>query len=518
MHIEADGTVRIGAEGGGDGSGGGGGTQRNRSVFAQASPLMLGRALSMVATVLIPLTLARYLAPDSFGTYKQAFLLANTFHYLLQMGMAQSLFYFMPSNSEKRGAFVVQSFIFLSVAGLIGAGICWAGAPIFAVLLNNESIASLGLWIALYILFQTATTPLEPALTASGRLKEAAFSYMATDWLRAILLIVPVVLGGGIVSLMACMAIFAFIRAIVTGILLVTGSIPAARPEKKLLSAHLAYALPFAGAVVMSVLHVDFHSFFVSYMTAPAIFAIYSVGCFQLPVVNLLYTPVSEVMMVRIAELSPSRIQAEVPGLFKQASGRLAMAFFPLAGLMLVSGFMLIPFLFTEQYMASVAVFMVAVFEIPLAALPVDGLVRSLGETRFLVKSNIVRLVAAIALVPAGYFLFGLPGAAGGHVMSGLINRVMVFMRGRSMLGKPAEGLLPGTAWAKSLVVTLFTSVAALVVLLIMAKLGQGRFISLALAAVVAGIVYVVMLGGLWVRKMRGLAAVGAMVVSKPEE
>src|SRR5207302_4594466 len=64
----------------------------------------------------------------------------------------------------------------------------------------------------------------------------------------------------------------------------------------------LAYALPFGAAFALIIPQQQFHSYLVSASVTAAAFAVYAVGCFQLPIVDMLYTPVSEILQLGIAE------------------------------------------------------------------------------------------------------------------------------------------------------------------------------------------------------------------------
>ena len=102
----------------------------------------------------------------------------------------------------------------------------------------------------------------------------------------------------------------------------------------------VAYALPFGGAALFIVLQQNWHQYAVALSVPAAHFAVYAVGCFNLPVVDLLYTPITEVMMVRMGELG-GRAEAsreacrESARLFREGATRLALAFFPLAAVLL---------------------------------------------------------------------------------------------------------------------------------------------------------------------------------------
>ncbi|MGV3592757.1 MAG: hypothetical protein ACO1PZ_13805, partial [Gammaproteobacteria bacterium] len=78
------------------------------AIFGPALVLMSGRALGFVAGFVVPLVLARAFGQAEFGTYKQLFLLYGTLFAVAQVGMAESLYYFLPSETERKGNYVVN--------------------------------------------------------------------------------------------------------------------------------------------------------------------------------------------------------------------------------------------------------------------------------------------------------------------------------------------------------------------------------------------------------------------------
>src|SRR5690606_16911082 len=76
----------------------------------------------------------------------------------------------------------------------------------------------------------------------------------------------------------------------------------ALRPNRELLRKQLGYALPFGLAGLIEVVQLNLHMYVVSWYFDAATFAIYAVGCLQLPVMDFLMTSTSNVMMVQMRE------------------------------------------------------------------------------------------------------------------------------------------------------------------------------------------------------------------------
>jgi O-antigen/teichoic acid export membrane protein len=181
------------------------------------------------------------------------------------------------------------------------------------------------------------------------------------------------------------------------------------RPDPALWRTQLAYSLPFALAVGIEVILVRYHEYVVAGSFDTATYAIYAMGCMTIPLVDLIMTSTTSVMMVKMAEHSTDRHEAL--GLFHDTVSRLAFLIAPLAMALVVLAQPFIISLYTDVYAASVPIFMVWALTIVPAIFAVDAVLRVYAQTRFLLVMNLVRLGFVAGLI--GWFLgvFGLQGA-----------------------------------------------------------------------------------------------------------
>ena len=156
------------------------------------------------------------------------------------------------------------------------------------------------------------------------------------------------------------------------------------------------YALPFGAAVLLEIVYGSLPQYVVSFFANPATFAIFAVGCLQIPLVDFAASPTSDVMMVRMQENLAGGRRAAVVEIWHDTFWKLALLFFPLVALVVVEARDIILTLFTAKYAASVPIFLV-VGLILLATLQVDGVLRVFAETRFLFLLNLIRPVLPAA-------------------------------------------------------------------------------------------------------------------------
>src|SRR5712691_11903036 len=93
-------------------------TSRARAVSGPALRLVGGRIVGFVASFAIPVVLARIFNRAEFGTYKQLFLIYATLYGLAQLGMAESLYYFVPRQPAEAGRRVCNALVTLALAGM----------------------------------------------------------------------------------------------------------------------------------------------------------------------------------------------------------------------------------------------------------------------------------------------------------------------------------------------------------------------------------------------------------------
>src|SRR6266581_4782574 len=398
------------------------GTESMDSTLKPTAVLLTGRLAGIVVAFSIPIVLARALDQSAFGTYKQLFLIYATLYGIAQLGMAESLFYFLPADPAR-----------------------------------------------------------------------AAWTYAASDLARTALCLLPVLVSRSLQGVLLGGAAFALLRFGAVIRILGTEFGHELRPDRSLLRTQLAYAMPFELAVLMEILQANLHQYAVSLHFDPATFAIYSVGCLQVPLVDLLAGTSCNVMMVKMGEdLRTGRGEAAVAA-WHATVRKLALAFFPLVAILLVNARDLIVFLFTARYLGSVPIFMVWTASFLLMTLPVDGVLRVHADTRFLFLLGAVKLLIIGATV--GWFLgrFQLLGGVFVSLLAVLVGKSLALFRVKRHLKVTWSGLMPWSSLAATLLSAL---AAALPALLVKDTLALPPVASMLVSGVVYLLAYAALAGG----------------------
>src|SRR5437870_2610591 len=177
--------------------------------------------------------------------------------------------------------------------------------------------------------------------------------------------------------------------------------------------AQLGYALPLGAAAILSMAQLDLHNYFVARSFDAATFAIYAVGCFQLPCLQIVAASVGGGMIPAVGRLQLEGERREIVELLARMVRMLAALYFPLYACLLVVGREFVTVLFTESYRGSWPIFAVNLTLIPLGILTsaCDPVLRAYpAYTSILVRIR-VALVAVLVLglwsVTARHWLLG---------------------------------------------------------------------------------------------------------------
>ena len=417
--------------------------------------LVVGRSVGLAASFAIGIVLARLFDPAVFGTYKQFFLVYATLYGVLQLGMAESLYYFVPRQSNHTGRYVANAMAMLTGAGLLCTAALYAGREAIGGWLTaalSDYVVPLGLFLT----FALASTVLEIVMVSRRKHVTAAVTYAVSDIVRTILFVIPALAFSTLRAVFIGATVFAGLRLLATAITLWREFGRDFRVDLSLWRQQLGYALPFALAVGIEVVLINYHQYVVASRFEAATFAMYAVGCLQIPLFDLIVTSTVNVLMVRMAntERGPAAL-----ALWHDTVSRLALLLFPLAVLLVVAAQPLIVGLFTETYSGSVPIFRIWVLTMLPAVLAVDAVLRVYAQTRFLLVMNIVRFAFVAALIGSFLNAFGLVGAVGVTMLAMTVVKILGVVQIAKLMHVGPREALP---WARLARIAAFAGLSAL--------------------------------------------------------
>lgn len=413
-------------------------------ITGPAFLLVAGRTVGMIATFAIAPIFARHFSLEDNGTYKTFFLIYLTVYGLAQLGMAESLYYFVPRAAGHIGRYVCNAALTLLAAGLVSLALLWGFSEPIAAYFKNPALVDLMVLLGLFLTLTLVGTVLEITMISRKQHLSAAITYALSDFGRTALFIAPALVFGSIRAVFIGAVVFAAVRLAMMLWVVWRQYGREFRPDLALWRTQLAYALPFAMAVGVEVVLISYHQYVVGGRFDTGTFAIYAFGCTAIPLVDLIMTSTTSVMMVKMAEDSGDRHAAL--GLFHDTVSRLTFLMMPLSLALVALASPFIITLYTTKFAASVPIFMIWALTIIPAVFAVDAMLRVYAQTRFLLVTNLVRLACVAALI--GWFIggFGPAGAVLVTLVAAFAGKGLGVIRIARLLQVPVRDVLPWEA------------------------------------------------------------------------
>jgi len=199
--------------------------------------------------------------------------------------------------------------------------------------------------------------------------------------------------------------------------------------------------------------------YYLSYFLTPSSFAIYSVGHFRIPFLNLIFTSIGNLILPKIVNYQKSGQIQKVVILWHKAIKNLALIGFPCMIFSMIMSREIITVLYTESYLESVPVFIIFLFLIPAQITSWGTILRAFGETRFIFKANFIAFLTSIV---SGYFLIKLYGVIGGAISAVLVFHIIVWLqvkKGLELLGVSFSKYYPWKDIGKIVVLSIISGI-----------------------------------------------------------
>jgi O-antigen/teichoic acid export membrane protein len=386
---------------------------------------------AFAVNVALPLVLVRRLNQHDFGLYKQVFLIVGTIITTLPLNFAMSALYFLGHEPEKGREFVFNIAAFYALVAGGAALAVYTFPSLVAWMSGSDALRPLVPELSLVVLFWVFSAFLEVLMIANRDFRAAGTFLFVAPIARSLLLIAAVVAFGTLDALL--------LAAICYGVVQTAWALVYLRrrfPSFWLsfrwptLRAQASYILPLSAVGLLWTVMTDLHSYWVSIQFGPAAFAVYSIGCFQLPLVAILSESVAGVVIPQLSALQRRGDHREVVRATIEILRSLAFIHFALYAFLMVCGRVFLTVLFTDAYAESWPIFAVNLTMLPVNVVMLDPIVRAYPQYRyFLLRVRLLFIVLLIALLWIGTVQLGMLGAILAMVIAMIGERVLLMVK-----------------------------------------------------------------------------------------
>jgi O-antigen/teichoic acid export membrane protein len=378
----------------------------------RVSWLTFAKTAGFVFSIALPLLLVRRMNREQYGLYKQAFLIVTTAVTMLPCGVGMSAFYFLPREKTRQRETVWNILLLHAAIGALACGALALYPSILSAVFGDARLAPYARWIGLTILFWILGAFLDMAPVANDEIRLASAFIVGIQASRALVFVGAVVFFGTLRALLVAAVLHGLIQTIALLCYLERRFAGFWRAfDGRMLRDQLSYALPLGAAGILTMVQTDLHNYFVSNHFGPAMFAVYSLGTLQLPLIGLIQEATNSVLITRVSILQKSGQQREIVLLLAGAASKLAVVYFPVYVFLMVAGREFIRVLFTARFIESWPLFAVNLTLLPLGILLLDPLYRAFERERYFLLR--VRILLAAVLLALLWFMTARMGLRG---------------------------------------------------------------------------------------------------------
>jgi O-antigen/teichoic acid export membrane protein len=392
---------------------------------------MLAKTIGFVFNLALPILLVRRLDQAQFGVYKQLFLAIGTSVTVLPLGFAMSVYYFLPREPDRQRETVLNTLIYNIAVGCVacGAFMLWPG--LLAIIFHQHGLTGYARPLGLVILLWIVSQSLEIFPIAHGEMKLASGLIVSVQLTRTAIYLAAVIGFGTVRALLWAAVVHGCLQTGVLWWYLQSRFSGFWRHfDWSLMRSQLSYAVPLGLAGILYTVQTDLHDYFVSNRLGPAVFALYSVGTVDLPLLTMLQEATHVVLIPRVSYLQHVNDTREIVFLIARAIRKLAAVYFAAYAFLAVVAPDLISLVFTRRYLPSVPVFRINLTLILVSVLLQDPLFRAYQSQRFFLFR--LRIILSGLLVAGLYFgtsLFGTLGAISAVVLITAAERMVTAIR-----------------------------------------------------------------------------------------
>lgn len=188
-------------------------------------------------------------------------------------------------------------------------------------------------------------------------------------------------------------------------------------------------------------------------------FAIYFNGAYEIPVFGLMLSAAGNIMVVDLAKnaTDPEKLKA----LLHSSTQLLAAVVFPAFCYLLFNYDTFFTFIFSEKYIASLPVFFISIFILPVRILYCTAALQVRHKSNVILAGAVIDIVAAVIFMCILYPLFGMPGLALAFVISTYIQAAYYMHQTAILYQKPVSYFIPFKMLMFSLCISAIFAAAA---------------------------------------------------------
>lgn len=408
---------------------------KGSTTRGQVALLTFANGVESALRLLVPIALVRVFDQELFGQYRLFWLVANTLLLLVPLGIGRSLMYFLPrSTPEERGAFVSQSLLYFTIAGLPIAA-CFALAPGWMpgqLTTLTEPPAVFGAFIFVWLL--SSLINVLPNADRNIRWQAAAIAGAAI--VRTAVVVTVAWVTRDLQDVFLALLAFSVGQCLLLGYYVVTRHGRWLRwPSIAGLRRQFTYSAPFGLSGILARARRQIEMWIVVALYTIESLAVFSIAVAFNGVLGLMRTSVGNVVLPKMSKNQAAGDVRRALELNNRGNLSICFLVYPFLAFIWIYATPLVGFLYTDAYLDAVPIVRIYALNMLVTSVELATVLLIYEQGRFVMTVSAGVLVFASLLSYAGALTFGLPGVAIGGLIGTLVARWLNFGRAAKVMG-----------------------------------------------------------------------------------
>lgn len=384
------------------------------SLTYQTFLLTMAKSIDIFTLLVLGMILSRVLPLEEYGTYRQVWLLYNTFIPLFTLGISTSVNFFIPKfEPEQQKTFIFQTYTGLFVLGLLFAVFLYFGAGYFSVKFNNPA---LGQAIKIFSLVPLLTMPtsyyhnlyicLKKAVFAAGILTSATLARFAAVGLA-------IYIEPTLDNIFRGLLFYYFFEFFALSFMIFRPYFSISlNLRRQNIMEQLRFTVPIGLSGLIGTFNRQIDKLVISgYFTARE-FAIYANGATEIPIARVLNAAVMSVLMPELVTLYRGKEFGRLMELWHRSIRKVSLVILPMMVFLFICSSEFLLFLYSDKYLDSNGIFRIYLLALPTRVTTFGSVLLAAGLSRVIMVYSVYTVVISLVLNVVMIRLFGVWGAA----------------------------------------------------------------------------------------------------------
>lgn len=451
----------------------------------------IGQFCAYAIGIISPMILSRYFDKGDYGTYKQVMYVYSTLTTVFTFGIPRAYSYFIPrvALGESRDVIRKITNIFICI-GVFFSALLFLGSPLIAQLLKNPDLEIALKYFSPTPLFLMPVVGLDCILASYKNTQLLARYSISTKVFTLICIVLPVILfKGTYVHAIIGFDIASFITFLLA---LYLRNIPTKgiATEKTTVTTQdiLRFSVPLMVASIWIMIFQSANQFFVSRYYGNEVFAEFSNGFIEFPIIPMVVNSVATVLMPVFSSMVV-KDKTGIKNVWVSALSKSVKITYPMAVFSVVFSTLIMKCFYGDIYQSSGVYFLIKNIEGFFAIIPFYPILLALGKTK---EYSNIHLAMALAIIPLEYLIvkLGLPATMVGvvFVLCSFTKVVLQFIIVSRSVNLSFRDLIP---YKDMLMVGIFAAISTILPYIFVAHHSEiNKFLLLVLSGIIFMTIY----------------------------